>query len=327
MGIGIMVCGLNGCGKSTLGKALAQELGFHFIDNEYLFFSRAKLDEPYTSPRSRAEAETLFAQEVNEHNNFVFASVTGDYAKNIDDLYQYVILIDVPKEIRMQRVRNRSFDKFGNRMLQGGDLYELEEAFFEYIENRPENHVEKWVETLNCPIIRVDGTKTIEENIEFIKWFIKNDTEEKSTNKPEYLYHESQYLFDILEPQQARGANLQESRKAIYAGTKFEHVIPFALPIRWYPDDPSGKRDFSCEVCLVPPQSKTFLNYGSLDPNGIGYVYKVKSDSFTKIDAWQWVSPVAVIPVEIITVKVSDYIDTVVFSEKAKEIQNKLYSL
>lgn len=169
MGIGIMVCGLNGCGKSTLGKALAQELGFHFIDNEYLFFSRAKLDEPYTSPRSRAEAETLFAQEVNEHNNFVFASVTGDYAKNIDDLYQYVILIDVPKEIRMQRVRNRSFDKFGNRMLQGGDLYESEEAFFEYIENRPENHVEKWVETLNCPIIRVDGTKTIEENIEFIK--------------------------------------------------------------------------------------------------------------------------------------------------------------
>ena len=87
MGIGIMVCGLNGCGKSTLGKALAQELGFHFIDNEYLFFSRIEMDEPYTNPRSRDEAEKLFAQEVREHDNFVFAAVTGDYAKNIDDLY------------------------------------------------------------------------------------------------------------------------------------------------------------------------------------------------------------------------------------------------
>ena len=147
----------------------------------------------------------------------------------------------------------------------------------------------------------------------------------RSAKKPEFLYHGSPYLFDILEPQQARGSNSQESQKAIYAGTKFEHVIPFALPIRWYPDDPSGKRDFSCEICLVPPQSKTFLHYGSLDPNGIGYVYKLKSDSFTKIDNWQWVSEISVVPEEVFTIKVSDYIGTVVFSKEAKEIQKKLY--
>ena len=33
MGIGIQICGLNGCGKSTLGRALAEKIGFHFIDN------------------------------------------------------------------------------------------------------------------------------------------------------------------------------------------------------------------------------------------------------------------------------------------------------
>lgn len=38
MGIGIVVCGLNGCGKSTLGKALAEQMGIHYIDNEDLFF-------------------------------------------------------------------------------------------------------------------------------------------------------------------------------------------------------------------------------------------------------------------------------------------------
>lgn len=85
------------------------------------------------------------------------------------------------------------------------------------------------------------------------------------------------------------------------------------------------KRAFSCEICLHPPQSKTFLEYGSLDPNGIGYVYKIKSDTFTKIDDWQWVSSVSVVPEEVITIKVSDYINTVVFSEDAKEIQKKLY--
>ena len=175
MGIGILICGLNGCGKSTLGKALAQELDFHFIDNEYLFFSRTNENQPYSNPRTREDAEILFAHEVREHKNFVFASVTGDYADDPNNLYQYVILINVPKEIRMQRVRNRSFMKFGKRMLQGGDLFESEEAFFEYIEKRPEDHVENWIKTLNCAVIRVDGTKSIEENIAFIKERINKD--------------------------------------------------------------------------------------------------------------------------------------------------------
>ena len=38
MGTGIMICGLNGTGKSTLGKALAEKLHFYFIDNEISIF-------------------------------------------------------------------------------------------------------------------------------------------------------------------------------------------------------------------------------------------------------------------------------------------------
>lgn len=41
MGTGILICGLNGCGKSTIGKARATKIGFHFIDNEDLFFPEA----------------------------------------------------------------------------------------------------------------------------------------------------------------------------------------------------------------------------------------------------------------------------------------------
>ena len=82
--------------------------------------------------------------------------------------FQYIVLIDVPKDIRIQRVKNRSFQKFGNRMLLGGDLYEREESFFNLVKSRPENIVEEWAQSLNCPIIRVDGTKPIEENTDFI---------------------------------------------------------------------------------------------------------------------------------------------------------------
>lgn len=82
--------------------------------------------------------------------------------------FQCAILLDVPREVRLQRVKDRSFQKFGNRMLSGGDLFEQEEKFFRFVESRNENLVEEWVKSLKCPIIRVDGTKPIDENTNFI---------------------------------------------------------------------------------------------------------------------------------------------------------------
>ena len=168
MGMGIVICGLNGSGKSTLGKALAEKLDFHFVDNEDLYFPKTSPDYIYSSPRTREEVEKILFNEIKAHENFVFASVKGDYGEYIYPFFQCAVLINVPKDIRMQRVRNRSFQKFGDRMLIGGDLYEQEETFFELVESRPENTVEEWIQSLKCPIIRIDGTKSIEENIDVI---------------------------------------------------------------------------------------------------------------------------------------------------------------
>ena len=168
MGIGIQICGLNGSGKSTLGRALAEKIGFYFIDDENLYFSRSNPNEPYTNPKPRHEVEQLLMNEVKNHPDFVFAAVKGDYEKDIISMYDYVIMLEVPKSVRSQRVRNRSFKKFGSRMLLGGDLYNQEEAFFQMVESRQGSYVENWLQTVKCPIIRVDGTKPIDENVEYI---------------------------------------------------------------------------------------------------------------------------------------------------------------
>lgn len=168
MGTGIIICGLNGTGKSTLGKALAEKLHFYFIDNEDLYFPKTDINYKYSFPRTHEEVGKLLFEEIKAHENFVFASVKGDYGESIYPFFQYIVLIDAPKDIRIQRVKNRSFQKFGDRMLFGRDLYEQEERFFDLVKSRPENIVEEWAQSLNCPIIRVDGTKPIEENTDFI---------------------------------------------------------------------------------------------------------------------------------------------------------------
>ena len=168
MGKGIVVCGLNGCGKSTLGKVLARQMGLHFIDVEDLYFTQESVDAPYKNPRSRAEVEDLLLHEMAEHEGFIFTTVKGDYGEGVQKYYQCIVVIEVPKKIRMLRVRNRSLQKFGSRMLEGGDQYEAEEQFFKLVESRTEAYYEDWLQTLNCPIIRVDGTNPIEDNVYFI---------------------------------------------------------------------------------------------------------------------------------------------------------------
>ena len=137
--------------------------------------------------------------------------------------------------------------------------------------------------------------------------------------KPQYLYHGSQSQIGVIKPMQAHGVCDAESQQAIYAAATMEEVIPFALPFRRYPDSPEGKRSFESNGI------NSYLRYGSIDPNGKGYIYVLPSESFELIDEWEWISRTEVKPVEVIEIKVKDYLHTITFSEEAERIQQKLY--
>ena len=87
----------------------------------------------------------------------------------INEIYTLVVYLDVPLDVRMKRIRQRAIDKFGDRVLPGGDMYEQEESFFAYAEKRTPEKIEKWLKTLSCKTIRLDGTKPIQESVELIK--------------------------------------------------------------------------------------------------------------------------------------------------------------
>ncbi len=97
-----------------------------------------------------------------------------DYGEEVASSFRYAVLLTLPRDVRLRRVRERSLRKFGDRMLPGGDLYEQEEAFFDFAASRPEDMVEEWARSLRCPVIRADGTRPVEENIRLILTHIQN---------------------------------------------------------------------------------------------------------------------------------------------------------
>ena len=80
----------------------------------------------------------------------------------------YVVLIEVPKETRMERVKMRSARKFGDRIQEKGDLADKENSWFSVVNSRPENFVTEWLERVPCPVIRIDGTAPVEENVNYL---------------------------------------------------------------------------------------------------------------------------------------------------------------
>ena len=166
--MGILICGLNGAGKSTVGRILAARMRYEFIDNEDLYFPKTDSKYLYSDPRSKEEAVHILEEKIKDNHNFVFAAVKGDYGENLIHALDFIVLIDVPKEIRNQRVRDRSFQKFGERILQGGDLFNKEQNWFSVVDSRSEDYVLQWLETIKCPVIRVDGTLPVEDNVNYL---------------------------------------------------------------------------------------------------------------------------------------------------------------
>lgn len=130
----IIICGVNGAGKSTFGKSLAETLGYQFRDIENYYFSKT---------------DKTISMQLRAHGR--------KWA-----------------DCRIQRVKDRSFQKFGSRMLPGGDLYEKEKAFLEMAENRPDAMAEDWLKSTSIPVIRLDGTKPVTYNIEEVRQYVQN---------------------------------------------------------------------------------------------------------------------------------------------------------
>lgn len=146
---GVILCGLNGSGKSTLGRALAQRLGWEFLDIEDCFFPKTDPSCLYANPRSPQEAAALLVERATAAENFVLASVKGHYP-GLAPLLTGAVWLRVDKATRARRVRQRSYEKFGERMGPGGDLFQQEEDFFAFTAQREDSEVEAWLATLRC---------------------------------------------------------------------------------------------------------------------------------------------------------------------------------
>ena len=91
-------------------------------------------------------------------------------------LFDLVIFLSVPTELRLERLRRREIARYGDRIMPGGDMCEQSQAFLEWaaaydeggLEMRSRRLHEQWLGALLCPIVCIEGEYTIDEQIDVL---------------------------------------------------------------------------------------------------------------------------------------------------------------
>lgn len=163
---GIIITGLNGCGKSTVCRLLADKLNYYSMDVEDYYFIDG--DIPYSKFHTLEQTKKLMLDDIERHNNFVLATVNCDWGKEISSVCRLAVVLKAPLDIRMKRIEKREYDKFGNRVLKGGDLYESQQKFHNKVLLRDESHITKQMQFITCPILEIDATLPIDDIVDII---------------------------------------------------------------------------------------------------------------------------------------------------------------
>lgn len=173
MSRGIIIFGSSGSGKTTLGKMVAEKLGFPYLDlDDYVW--RRDVDKPFTVMYTREEKINRLMSDVSQCEFFVMAGSMDSFNTPFVPLFDLAVHITASVEVRLARINKREYERFGNRILEGGNLYENHQRFLNVSaqydsDGSPslKTH-EKWANSLPCKVICINGEDCLANNIQLI---------------------------------------------------------------------------------------------------------------------------------------------------------------
>ncbi len=171
----IYIYGAAGSGTSTLGRKISEELGYEFMDTDDYFWMPT--NPKYTTKRSKEERLTLMKKDISEADNVVLSGSLGNWGDELIPLFTLAIRLVTDTEIRIERIRIREKQKFGDRIMPDGDMYETHMEFIEWARKydtgsanmRSKAQHDEWQKLLLCKQIVLNGADELEENFRKVR--------------------------------------------------------------------------------------------------------------------------------------------------------------
>jgi len=174
----INIFGSSGSGSTTLAKKVAEEFDYHHIDVDNVMWEDT--DPPFTVRRSDEEAKSCLLDRVNKNSNVVISGSLVGLGEEIKESINLFVFINLDIATRLSRIEKRERDRFGSRVMPGGDLYQQHLDFLdwvshyetnpEYIRSRKQHLL--WLKDVKVPVLKVTEELSLEELLALVKPFV-----------------------------------------------------------------------------------------------------------------------------------------------------------
>ncbi len=170
----IHMLGASGSGTTTLGRAWMERFGgCHFDTDDYYWLPT---DPPFTQPRDTPSRQKRLMDDLTAHDAWVLSGSLCGWGDVAIPRFELVVYLWIPPALRLERLRQRETERYGERIQPGGDRYEPSQAFLDWaatydeggLDMRSKSLHEQWLRTLPCPVIRLEGVYTLAEALDVL---------------------------------------------------------------------------------------------------------------------------------------------------------------
>jgi adenylate kinase family enzyme len=169
----VHILGASGSGVTTLGAALASHLGCRLLDVDDYFW--LPTDPPFQEIRPQPERRALLGADLPPDASWVVSGSLTGWGDVFIPLFDLVVFLVIPHDVRMARLAERERRLFGKEALApGGRMHEIHTTFMAWaasyddgdLSMRSRRRHEQWLQGLPCPVLRLEGTDTVEQHLD-----------------------------------------------------------------------------------------------------------------------------------------------------------------
>ncbi|QGH37029.1 hypothetical protein GI584_16225 [Gracilibacillus salitolerans] len=174
----IHIMGAAGAGTSTLGASLSYVLPHRHLDTDDYFWITK-----FTEQRQVPERRKILKPDLSQNENWILSGAVCGWGDTFKNCFDLVIFLWIPSDIRLERLREREFQRYGQEILVGGSKYDQSKAFLEWaslydhagMDVRSKALHEHWMTDLSCPILRIEGDYTVSERVHTVLDYLNSN--------------------------------------------------------------------------------------------------------------------------------------------------------
>jgi adenylate kinase family enzyme len=176
--------GASGAGTTTLGRAFAlrQNLS-HFETDAYLW---EPTEPPYQRLRPKDARVHLLRADLEAISGWVLSGSLANWGDALIPHFQLVVLVRVPTELRIARLRERELRRFGpGALAPGGVMHRSHIELIDWASRyddgdqsiRSRRLHDAWLSSLPCRTLQIDGSGPVEALVDELLLRLRSPTE------------------------------------------------------------------------------------------------------------------------------------------------------